>query len=161
MTGFVPDAGQPQQTAASAGTAGIGAAVGAAVGGMLSQQAVDTAKVEVQKLVDSAKSGGFAIDEQGADEYIRVFQSFEDVLGELQNAVEDASQVPELGGSDYAQRVASHTQTLARGDAQSYATALDSLGTIVEQARQAFEEAKKRYAQMDDDAKQTFGGTQV
>src|SRR4051794_38459598 len=37
MTGFVPDAGQPQQTAATAEATALGAAVGSAVGGMLSR----------------------------------------------------------------------------------------------------------------------------
>ncbi|HVV13600.1 hypothetical protein [Amycolatopsis sp.] len=157
MTGFVPDAGQPQ-TPATGATAG---AVGSVLGGMLSAQAIASTKGEVQKLVDSANSGGFAISEEGADEYIRVFRDFEDVIGNVQFTLRDASQAPALGSSPYAQQIASHTQLVATGDQQSYATALQSLGEIVKQARQAFEVAKTRYSQMDDDAKQTFGGVQV
>ncbi|HJQ47258.1 MAG TPA: hypothetical protein VJ870_13225 [Amycolatopsis sp.] len=159
MAGFESNPGQPQP-AASNPMADL--AAGAALGGsMLSAQAIDATKAQVQKLVDSAKSGGFAIDEQGGDEYIRVFRDFEDVLNNLQNTVADASQSPKLGGSDYASRVAAHTVSIATGDAQSFGTALQSLTVIVQQGRQAFEEAKKRYAQMDDDARQTFGGAQA
>ncbi|GAB2980780.1 hypothetical protein LWP59_00920 [Amycolatopsis acidiphila] len=156
MTGFVPNAGQPQTTGA-----GVGGAVGAAVGGMLSEAAIASTSAEVQKLVDSAKSGGFAISEEGANEYIKVFRGFEDQLNALETTVQDASQSPQLGGSTYASTVASETVKIATGDHQSYSTALRSLGVIVKQAREAFEDAKKNYAQMDDDAKQTFGGIQV
>jgi hypothetical protein len=159
MTGFVPDAGQPQQTPPSA-SMGLGA-VGSVVNGMLSEQAINSTKAEVQKLVNSAQSGGFAISQEGADEYIRVFRGFEDVLNTLQSKVLDASQAPQLGGSDYAKTVAFHTQSIATGDQQSYDTALQSLTVIVKQGREAFEEAKKHYAQMDDDAAQTFGGMQA
>lgn len=156
MTGFVPNAGQPQPSAASAG-----GAVGAAVGGMLSEAAIASTAAGVQKLADAAKSGGFAISEEGADEYIRVFRGFEDQLNAMNTAVQDVSQSPQLGTSDYARTVAAATVKMASGDQQSYATALRSLGLIVTQARQAFEDAKKNYAKMDDEAKQTFGGIQV
>lgn len=156
MTGFVPNAGQPQAAAAS-----IGGAVGAAVGGMLSQAAIASTSAQVQKLVDSAKSGGFAISEEGADEYIRVFRSFEDVGGDLIRAVQDAAAPVELGGSPYAKAVANHNTLVATGDAKSYETALQSLIDIVSKARESFEQAKKNYAQMDDEAVQTFNGAQV
>jgi hypothetical protein len=157
MTGFVPNAGQPQPTAG----ASIGGAVGAAVGGMLSEAAIASTAAGVQKLADAAKSGGFAISEEGADEYIRVFRGFEDQLSALRNVAKDASQAPQLGDSPYARTVASHTTKIATGDQQSYSTSLQALSVIVSQARQAFEDAKKNYAQMDDEAKQTFGGIQV
>ncbi|SFJ91698.1 hypothetical protein [Amycolatopsis sacchari] len=156
MTGFVPNGGQQPAT-----TTGIGGAIGSGVGSLLSQAAIASTTAEVQKLVDSAKSGGFAISEEGADEYIRVFRDFETQLNALNNTVQDASQAPELGGSTYAKTVAQQTVKIATGDDQSYATALRSLAVIVQQARQAFEEAKKNYAQMDDEAKQTFGGVQI
>ncbi|TNC27441.1 hypothetical protein [Amycolatopsis alkalitolerans] len=156
MTGFVPNAGQPQTAAGS-----IGGSIGAAVGGMLSDAAIASTAAGVQKLVDSAKSGGFAISEEGANEYIRVFQDFENVLASMQNAAREAGQSPALGGSDYAATVAAHTRLMADGDAQSYSTALESLGKVVEQARLAFHQAKKNYAQMDEQAKQTFGQAQV
>jgi hypothetical protein len=157
MTGFVPNAGQPQPTAG----ASIGGAVGAAVGGMLSEAAIASTAAGVQKLADAAKSGGFAISEDGADEYIRVFRGFEDVGGDLLREADAAGQAPQLGGSDYAAQVARHTQLVATGDAHSYGTALRSLLKIVGQAREAFEQAKKNYRQMDDQAAQTFGGAQV
>jgi hypothetical protein len=137
MTGFVPDAGQPQTSAAS-----IGGAVGAAVGGMLSEAAIASTSAQVQKLVDSAKSGGFAINEEGADEYIRVFRGFEQVLADVQDMLFNAGQTPALGSSDYANRVASHVRLMASGDDQSYETALNSLAVVVQQAREAFEQAK-------------------
>jgi hypothetical protein len=138
MTGFVPNAGQPQPSAAGAS---IGS-VGAALGGMLGEQTINQTTGGVQKL-DSAKSGGFAINEQGADEYIKVFRNFQDVLSGLQDTLFNASQAPKLGGSDYAKNVASHTQLVASGDDQSYATALNFLSVVVSQAQAAFEEAKK------------------
>ncbi|HVW39768.1 MAG TPA: hypothetical protein VHC18_00280 [Amycolatopsis sp.] len=160
MAGFEANTGQAAPAVAGAGAGAVGA-VGSVVGGMLSKQAVDSATAEVQKLVDSAKSGGFAISDEGADEYIRVFRDFERTLTDLQRTVTDAGQAPSLGTSDYASQVATHTQLIASGDAQSYETALASLTTVVQQARAAFEQAKKNYAQMDDEAVQTFSGTQV
>ncbi|HJQ45719.1 MAG TPA: hypothetical protein VJ870_05260 [Amycolatopsis sp.] len=159
MTGFVPDAGQPEAPAGDALAAVMRAASGP--GSMLSDAAVASAKGEVQKLVDSAKSGGFAISEEGADEYIKVFQGFEDQLADLQRTAYDAGQAPALGTSEYATRIANHTQLIATGDAQSYETALGALASMVQQARAAFEMAKKNYAQMDDEAARTFDGTQV
>jgi hypothetical protein len=156
MTGFVPDAGQPQTSAAS-----IGGAVGAAVGGMLSEAAIASTSAQVQKLVDSAKSGGFAINEEGADEYIRVFRGFEDVGAQLLQTVQDAATPVALGGSTYAKQVATHTTLVATGDAQSYETALQSLIDLVAKARESFEQAKKNYAQMDDEAVQKFGEAQA
>ena len=156
MTGFVPNGGQQLPTAAS-----IGDAVGSAVGGMLSQAAIASTTAEVQKLVDSANSGGFAISEEGANEYIRVFRDFEDIASDLVRTAKMAGQAPQLGGSTYAQTVAEHTTMIAEGDAQSYTTALQSLINVVSQARVAFEQAKKNYAQMDDEAVQTFNGVQV
>ncbi|KAA9166863.1 hypothetical protein FPZ12_001325 [Amycolatopsis acidicola] len=70
MTGFVPDAGQPQATTTDSSAFSVGALAGT----MMSTAAVANTQSQVQKLVDSAKSGGFAINEEGADEYIRVFQ---------------------------------------------------------------------------------------
>ncbi|MTD57791.1 hypothetical protein [Amycolatopsis pithecellobii] len=154
MTGFVPNAGQPT-------AAGVEGAIGAAIGGALSAGAIATTTAEVQKLVDSAKSGGFAISEEGANEYIRVFQGFEDVLAEVRDTLVNAGQAPKLGSSDYAKQVASHVQRIANGDAQSYATALSSLAVVVRQAREAFEQAKKNYAHMDDEAARTFSGLQA
>jgi hypothetical protein len=159
MTGFVSNSGQqPPPPQAPAGVGAALGAVGSAIGGMLSQQAIDSTKAEVRKLVDSAKSGGFAISEEGANEYVRVFQNFEDVLIGLLQELDAAKQAPELGGSPYAKQIVAHIQLIASGDAQSYETALLSLKEIVGQARQAFEEAKKRYADMEDQAVQTFGG---
>ncbi|WP_236790086.1 hypothetical protein [Amycolatopsis sp. GM8] len=155
MTGFVPNAGQPQTAA------GIGGAIGAAVGGALSATAVASASAEVQKLVDSANSGGFAISEEGANEYIRVFREFEDIGQDVLRAADGAGQAPQLGDSDYANAVAQHTQLVATGDAQSYSTALRSLIEVVRQARAAFEQAKKNYSQMDDQVAQKFRGIQV
>jgi hypothetical protein len=119
---------------------------------------LNNTKAEVQKLVDSASSGGFAISEEGADEYIRVFRDFEKQLAAMQQTLFEASQKLQLGGSDYAGRVAAHTQSIATGDTQSYETALNSLTIVVQQARIAFEQAKKNYTQMDSEAAQTFRG---
>lgn len=157
MTGFVPNAGQPQPTTGVA----PGAAAGGAVGGMLSKAAIDSTAAGVQKLADAAKSGGFAISEEGADEYIRVFRGFEDVGSQLLQTVQDAATPVKLGGSAYAKQVANHTALVATGDDQSYETALQSLIDLVVKTRQSFEQAKKNYSQMDDEAAQTFGGVQV
>ncbi|MBB2933408.1 hypothetical protein FHX82_000428 [Amycolatopsis bartoniae] len=155
MTGFVPNAGQqPPATT-------IGGTIGSAIGGMLSEASIASTTAEVQKLVDSAKSGGFAISEEGANEYIRVFREFEDVGGDLLRTVDAAGQAPQLGDSDYANSVASHTVLMASGDPQSYGTALRALLQIVKQAREAFEQAKKNYTHMDDEAVRTFNGVQV
>lgn len=156
MTGFVPNAGQPQTSATS-----VGGAVGAAVGGMLSKAAIDSTSAGVQKLSAAAQSGGFAISEEGADEYIRVFRSFEDVGAQLLQTVQDAATPVELGSSTFATQVATHTTLVATGDGQSYETALQSLIDLVAKARESFEQAKKNYAQMDDEAVQTFGGVQA
>lgn len=153
MTGFVPNGGQQLPSAAT-----IGGQVGAAVGGMLSKAAVDSAAASVQKLADAANSGGFAISEEGANEYIRVFRDFENIGAQLLETVQDAATPLELGGSTYAEQVASHTALVASGDAQSYATALQALIDIVAKARESFERAKKNYALMDDEAAQTFTG---
>lgn len=131
--------------------------VGAALGGMLSEQTLNNTKAEVQKLVDSASSGGFAISEEGADMYIRVFRDFQDQLSVMQETLLNAGQKPQLGDSLYAKQDASHTQSIATGDAQSYEAALNSLTVVVQQAQVAFEQAKKNYAKMDDEAAQTFG----
>ncbi|WP_346055111.1 glycosyltransferase [Amycolatopsis dongchuanensis] len=154
MTGFVPNGGQQPATT------DVGGAIGLGIGGLMSQAAIASTTAEVQKLVDSAKSGGFAISEEGADEYIRVFRDFENVASQLLRTARDASQKPQLGSSAYARTVANHTVLVANGDAQSYNTALQSLINVVSQARTAFEQAKKNYAQMDDEVVQTFSGVQ-
>lgn len=155
MTSFVPDPGQP--TPANTPTVGP---PGSAIAGMLSQAGIAQAQAGVQKLTEAAKSGGFSINEEGANAYIKAFQDFEDQLDNLQRVTERAGQKPELGGSDYAQRVASFTQGMATGMDQSFQQALQQLGVIVRQAREAFEEAKKHYNEMEDQAVQTFHGVQ-
>lgn len=154
MTGFVPDPGQST-------TGAVSGAIGSALGGMLSEAAIAQASAGVQQLSAAAKSGGFAISEEGANQYIKVFQDFEDTATDLQRTAERASEAPLLGTSPYAATVAQHTSLVAAGDQQSYTTALQSLIEIVRQAREAFEEAKKNYAQMDDEAVQTFSGVQA
>lgn len=155
MTNFEPTPGQPQQPAPSDGAL---KAVGMGVGGMLSAQALSTTKDQVQRLVDSANSQGFAISEEGGDEYIRVFRDFEHQLQSMQYSVAQAGQTLQLGGSPYAKVVSDHVQSVATGDQQSFDTALQSLTIVVQQAQKAFEQAKRNYAQMDDQAAQTFRG---
>ncbi|WP_158888555.1 hypothetical protein [Amycolatopsis anabasis] len=141
--------------------ASVGAAVGAAVGGVLSKQAIEATKTEARKLTDSARSGGFAISEQGADEYIRVFREFEDALDSVKRKLDTAGQEPKLGGSNYATLISDRTRLMASGDEQSYETQLTSLGEIVRQAREAFELAKKQYSRIDGEGVQTFGGVRA
>jgi hypothetical protein len=154
-----PDMANAAQAAALGGILGpAGAAVAA---GALSVQSMNVAKGEVQKLADAANSGGFAISENGADAYIKVFRDFEDALTGVQGKLHTAGQAPKLGGSDYAQSVASQTKLMATGDDQSFDAALTSLKDIVGTARQAFEKAKTMYTQIDDDHVQVFGSAKA
>lgn len=155
MTSFEPTPGQPPQPTPSDGALKD---VGMGVGGMLSEAALNTTKDQVQRLVDSANAKGFAISEEGANEYLRVFRDFADELQSMQQALANIGQAPQLGDSPYAKTVSNHMQSVATGDQQSFETILKSLQVVVQQARKAFEQAKKNYAEMDDHAAQTFKG---
>lgn len=110
--------------------------------------------------MDSANSKGFAINEEGANAYIKVFRDFEDQLVHIRNHVNNAAQTPQLGTSPYAQQTANHTKSMASGDYQSFDVALEGLTEVVQQARQAFEQAKANYTAMEDEAVHTFKGIQ-
>lgn len=86
----------------------------------LNADAVEKTKVETQKLVDSAKSGGFRISPEGVEPLKQALVRMQGRLDELAlRAGPVLNQTPKLGSHDYGKAVANHNHKGQAGDSNS------------------------------------------
>ena len=78
-------------------------------------------------LKDLAGKGGFAINEAGMTEYIKLCNMFEDGFNSMDSSLYLLTELAKLGSSLYAYQVASHNVTAVNGDKHSLIPNLEPL----------------------------------
>ncbi|CAM2856568.1 hypothetical protein SAXI111661_04895 [Saccharomonospora xinjiangensis] len=109
------------------------------------------------RLVESAKSGGFRVTKEGADPIIKVLEEFIERAGRLSGELDVFNQEMELGNHDYGKLV-SREMWKAANDERSARAALRSLRIILEKSREALLRASGQYQEQEDQAEDTFRG---
>jgi hypothetical protein len=103
-----------------------------------------------------AESGGFAINEEGLQHYQKVCDTFIDGYDEIRLDLHTLAKAAQMGGSDYAKKVADFNVTVATGDPQSLVPNLELLIEGFKQVKEALGIARKNYRETEDAHSQTF-----
>ncbi|HEV7979375.1 hypothetical protein [Amycolatopsis sp.] len=129
--------------------------------GGLSAGFIAETQVATQKLLDSAKSGGFKITEAGV-------KPMRDALLDVRNKIENLStargtldQAPMLGNHTYGHTVAAHDQKGASQDPDSAGRVLDELKQMIIQADEALARAAGVYKETENQTQDVLKGFQV
>ncbi|WP_116049002.1 hypothetical protein [Amycolatopsis palatopharyngis] len=156
MEFFEADPGQAAKRADSMMSSGF-----LATGG-ISAKAVEATKVETQKLVSAAKSGGFRISEKGVQPLL---DSIRNMKEELTDVRRDAglylSQAPRLGSHDYGHTVAQHDQKGGADEPGSAGVVLQQFELVLDQAAEALERAAGIYQENEDQVESSAKTYQV
>jgi hypothetical protein len=156
MAFFEADPGQ----AAGKSMGSIGSGM-LATGG-ISADAVAATKAETQKLVNSAKSGGFRISEQGVQPLLTAIENVKEQLMQVrQDSGVYLSQAPRLGSHDYGYTVAEHDQKGAADQAGSAGVVLQQFDQVLQQAAEALERAAGIYQENEDQVESSARTYQV
>jgi hypothetical protein len=103
-----------------------------------------------------AENGGFAINEEGMQEYIKLCDTFLDGYAERQNDLLLLTERAKLGSSPYAYRVADFNVTVATGDERSLIHNLDLMKDGYTKLREAFKIARRNYNETEAEHDQRF-----
>jgi hypothetical protein len=109
------------------------------------------------RMVASAKSGGFQVTKEAADPIIKVLDNFIERIGGMRFDLRVFDQAPSLGGHDYGKRVALHMQEAASGEGSARSAVL-SLLTVLEKSREALLRASNQYDEQEESARDVFRG---
>ncbi|CAM2856667.1 hypothetical protein SAXI111661_04905 [Saccharomonospora xinjiangensis] len=129
----------------------------AAMDKSMGEEAMAEVARSADRLVASAKSGGFTVTKEAADRIIKVIEEHIDEIDQFENKLEVFDQEPELGDHDYGKLVARHMWEAAN-DGQSARVALGSLKIILEKSREALLRASKQYQEQEEVARDAFRG---
>jgi hypothetical protein len=101
-------------------------------------------------LKNLAQSGGFAVNEEGFQAYIKACDYFLDGYPRMKNDLQILAQKAKMGSSEYAQAVADFNVKVAAGDAEAMLPNLDLMRDGVIQAREAMVIARKNYRETEE-----------
>lgn len=104
-----------------------------------------------------AQNGGFAINEEGMQEYTKLCDTFLDGYRERQTDLHQLTERARMGSSPYAYRVAEFNVTVATGDERSLIHNLDLMRDGYQKLREAFQVAQKNYSETEAEHDQRFG----
>jgi hypothetical protein len=108
-----------------------------------------------------AENGGFAINEEGMQEYIKLCDTFLDGYFERRIDLENLGQRAKMGSSPYAYQVADFNVRVATGDERSLIHNLDLMKDGYENLKEAFQTARKNYNEAEAEHDQRFRGFSV
>lgn len=103
-----------------------------------------------------AENGGFAINEAGALEYLKLCDMYLDGYAARADALFRLSQRAKLGSSPYAYQVAEHNIKVFTGDEKSLIPNLELMKDGFIQLREAFLIARRNYRETDAEHNQVF-----
>ena len=118
----------------------------------LSEDAVASARAEAGKLVDSVKSGGFTITEEGVKPMLDAIRELRDQLTDVQSTAHGLSDAPQLGSHPYGYEVAAHVQKGGSGPSGSAIVVLSQFDAVLQQVAEALERASGQYQEADESA---------
>ncbi len=107
------------------------------------------------RMVASAKSGGFQVTKEAADPIIKVLEDFIDQIESMRSDLTVFDQMPSLGGHQYGQLVARHMHEAAN-DGQSARAAAESLQVVLRKSREALLRASDQYDEREESAEDIF-----
>jgi hypothetical protein len=117
---------------------------------------VSTFNAGAHQLKDLAGNGGFAINEAGMTEYIKLCDMFLDGYASKKPSLYLLTQRAKMGSSSYAHEVADHNVTVAKGDEHSLIPNLDLMKDGYEQLKEAFQIARRNYREAEAEHDQVF-----
>jgi hypothetical protein len=130
--------------------------------GGISAKAVEATKVETQKLVSAAKSGGFRISEKGVQPLLDSIRNMKEDLADLRlRSSQFLSQAPKLGSHDYGHTVSAHDQKAGTDEKGSASVVLDQFDLVLDQAAEALERAAGIYQENEDNVQSSVATYQV
>ena len=98
-----------------------------------------------EHLKSLAESGGFAVNEEGFQAYIKACDFFLEGYKAHKRNIELLTQEPKMGSSDYAREIAGFNVKVAGGDHQAMIPNVDLLRDGIEKAREALVIARRNY----------------
>ncbi|WP_245554593.1 hypothetical protein [Actinosynnema mirum] len=117
----------------------------------LNMQSIKSMTANMASLKQSAASGGFAITESGANAYIQAIDNALDSLGDVMGRTQVLSQATPLGTSPDGIAMSKYNVENATGGAGTIGVipALQELTKALTEAREAMEQAKRNYQNVD------------
>ncbi len=103
-----------------------------------------------------AENGGFAVNEEGMQAYLKACDFFIDGYNTMINDVYRLVNAAKMGGSEYAKAVAQFNVKVANGDEQSLIPNLIAMRDGIKEAREAMVIARKNYRETEAAHSQTF-----
>lgn len=103
-----------------------------------------------------AENGGFAVNEEGMQAYLKACDFFIQGYSRMINDLQFLATRPQMGASDYAHAVAEFNVKVAEGDERSMIPNLIAMRTGIEKAREAMVIARKNYRETEDAHSVTF-----
>jgi citrate lyase beta subunit len=127
---------------------------------MFSQAAMQSMTQNMQGLKQAAESGSFAIDQAGADAYIKAIEAAQDELQGVELEALALVQETKLGTSPDGKAMSRYNHEGAVGGAGTVGIipVIDQLKTALEDARLAMQRAVQNYRAVDDTNKNAFKG---
>ena len=106
------------------------------LGFTMNSKTMDEVTRSADRMISSAKSGGFTVTKEAADPIIKVLEDYIDRIEDLRADFAVFDSAPPLGGHDYGTKVALHMYESANDD-QSARAVVDSLQTVLRKRREA------------------------
>jgi hypothetical protein len=122
---------------------------------------VDAFNEGAHQMKTLAENSGFAINEEGMQEYIKLCDAYLDGYVDRKQDLQNLAVRAKLGSSPYAYRVADFNVNVAAGDDRSLIPNLDLMRDGYETLREAFVIARKNYNETEADHDQCFGKLNV
>jgi hypothetical protein len=125
---------------------------------MFSQAAMQSMTQNMQGLKQAAESGSFAIDQAGAEAYIKAIEAAQDDLRTLDQQLFEVQQETKLGTSPDGLTMARYNQegAVGGGGTLGLVPAVEQLKQALEDARLAMLQAVRNYQAVDDGAANAF-----
>ncbi|MEY7971289.1 hypothetical protein AB8O38_04730 [Saccharomonospora xinjiangensis] len=127
----------------------------AAMDKSMGAKAMEEVTRSADRLVESAKSGGFRVTKEGADPIIKVLEEFIKRTREISGDLQIFDKAPQLGNHAYGIKVANFMHDAAN-DGQSARAAVESLKIILEKSREALLWASSQYQEQEELSKDAF-----
>ncbi len=127
------------------------------LGFTMNSQTMDEVTRSADRMISSAKSGGFTVTKEAADPIIKVLEHFIDEIKIMDRKLVAFEQAPPLGGHDYGLLVAEHMQEAANDD-RSPRAALQQLQIVLERSRDALRVASGQYQEQEESVRDSLRG---
>jgi hypothetical protein len=125
---------------------------------MFSQAAMQSMTQNMQGLKQAAESGSFAIDQAGAEAYIKAIEQAQDELMGMELELDHVQQETKLGTSPDGMALSRYNRESATGGSGTLGLvpAINQLQSALEDARLAMKKAVENYRAVDDSSANSY-----